>query len=188
MREPDRHDFYSTALPIEVGLCLLTGAHQVAYGLMMFVRHPHSCTLAGAQQPRQGNCITTIVLDPVTRLLRHFRRRDDSAGCGQLRHLSIQPIAAATSFIAEVQFNPRSGEPVEQATYRIRYHSLETSRAYALLVDHRDCNCFLVNIKANGFYLGHDSPPESKLRRNKLCNLLPASGETAGIGSIALLV
>ncbi len=68
MREPDGHDFYAAVLPIEVGLCLPTGAHQVAHGLMMLVRHPHSRKFAGAQQPRQGNCITTIVLDPVTRL------------------------------------------------------------------------------------------------------------------------
>src|SRR5271168_3142068 len=56
------------------------GPDQIAHRLVAFVWDPHRRELAGPQEPRQGDRITPVGLDPVTRLPRDQRWRHHRAG------------------------------------------------------------------------------------------------------------
>ena len=70
---------------------------------MPLVGHPHRRELARAQQFGEGNGISTVGLDPLARLPRDQRGRDDGAGMSEGGDQAMQAVAGRTGLVAEVQ-------------------------------------------------------------------------------------
>jgi len=78
-------------------------ANQVTHGLVRLVRHPHRGKFAGTQQACELLGVAPVGLDPVTRLARDQRRRNDGARVTKLGQLPIEPVAGWTCLVTEVQ-------------------------------------------------------------------------------------
>jgi hypothetical protein len=65
------------------------------------VREPNRSQFPRPKQPRQGHCIASIGLDPVSRLLGNQRRRYHRALVTQRYNLPIEPITRWSSFVAD---------------------------------------------------------------------------------------
>lgn len=88
------------------------GADQIADRLMHRVRHPHRRQVTSTMLQRQLLGIAPVVLDPVAWLARDQARRRHQAAMPQVSQLSINAVAAAAGFVAEIQPMAVLAEPL----------------------------------------------------------------------------
>ncbi|SEI00133.1 hypothetical protein SAMN05216228_101595 [Rhizobium tibeticum] len=77
----------------------LASPHQVADRLMAFIRNPDRSQLARAMQACQTYGIPAVCLHPVTRTLRHQRRRHHRAFMPQFDNLTVKAVTGGTRLI-----------------------------------------------------------------------------------------
>src|SRR6185437_6127426 len=116
-------------------------------------------------QPRQGDCVASVVLDPLARLTRCQRRRADAAGEPQCGQLTLHVIAARPRFVDELEDTVPLRQPTGQLADRSRC-VLDCANVPDLTappgVRYRNGDCGLVHIEADkGTNFFHDSPPGS---------------------------
>jgi len=91
------------ALLAQVGCGCLARTDEIADGLMHRIRHPHRGQLTGTEQPRKGDRVAPVGLDPIAWLAWDQGRRHDRAVVTQSLDLAVQPVPGRTGFIANVQ-------------------------------------------------------------------------------------
>src|SRR5262245_29305449 len=91
------------ALALQILLRCLTGAREIAHGLMTAVRHPHSRELTGARQLGKTDGIAPVRLNPVTRLLGDKRGSNHDALVAEALDQPVEPVSRRPSFVTENQ-------------------------------------------------------------------------------------
>src|SRR5215469_6843058 len=91
------------ALALEILLHCLTGAREIAHGLMALVRHPHRGELARAQQLGEAYRITPVRLHSITGPLRNERGGHHQALVAEALEQSVESISCRPFFIAKRQ-------------------------------------------------------------------------------------
>src|SRR5262245_45106160 len=81
------------ALALQILLRCLTGAREIAHGLMTAVRHPHSRELTGARQLGKTDRIAPVRLNPVTRLLGDKRGSNHDALVAEAFDQPVEPVS-----------------------------------------------------------------------------------------------
>jgi hypothetical protein len=76
---------------------------EITHRFMDGIGHPHRCQFTRAKEPRKRHRVTSVGFDPLARLLRDQRWRDDSAVMTQGPHLAVQSLSCRTGFVADVQ-------------------------------------------------------------------------------------
>jgi len=96
---------------------LAQGAHrrlacsdEITDRLMRLIRHPDRGQFTGAVQLRKVDRIPPVGLDPLARLSRDQRWRDDGAFVSRFGELSLNPVTAWAGFITKPQLSSRSSQ------------------------------------------------------------------------------
>jgi len=93
---------------------------ETADRLVRRVGDPDRGQLAGAQEAGQGERVAPVGLDPVARLPRDQRRRDDGAMVPEPGEEPVQAVAGRAGLVAEVQAVVLGGQPRRQAAHALR--------------------------------------------------------------------
>src|SRR5262245_39656896 len=91
------------ALALHILLRCLTGARQIAHGLMPLVRYPHRRELTGARQLGETDRIAPVRLHPVTRLLGDKRGSNHDALVAEALDQPVEPVSRRPRFVTESQ-------------------------------------------------------------------------------------
>ena len=145
-----------------------TRTHEIADCLVGSIWDPDRGQFTRPVQLRKVDRIPPIRLDPVTRLARDQRRRDDDASVPGRAQLSMNAVAARSRLITEPQFMTATTQLRDH-----RRHGSRTVRDLAILthftplarLGERHRNRILVNIQADvGDRLFHDPSPMHEAR------------------------
>jgi hypothetical protein len=83
-----------------------TGAHKIADRLMSRIWNPDRGQFADPMQLSQVDCVSTIGLDPISRLSRNQRRGHDYAIVPGERQLTLNSVAARAGLVTEQKLPP----------------------------------------------------------------------------------
>src|SRR5215218_2840540 len=92
--------------------------HQLAHGLVPWIRHPDGGQLAGPVQRGQGQGIAPVGLDPFAWALGDERRGDHRTIMPEGADLALQAIAGWTRLVAEQQLAVPARQLVDQTSDR----------------------------------------------------------------------
>src|SRR5271166_232618 len=151
------------ALDPEVGGGRRPRPHEIAHRLVPLVRRPDSGQFAGPQQARQAQRVAAIGLDPVARLARNERGRDNPARVPELADQPIKTVAGWPRLVTEHQLAVLGREAPNELRHRglARLDLAEKprlARASALGQPHRDARLRHVHADENFAILLHGSP------------------------------
>src|SRR4051794_26444944 len=139
----------------------LPGADEVPHRLVNLVRGPDEGELAGTQEPRQGNRIAGVVLDPIARLPWRAGRRHHTAGEARGGEMAIERVAARTGLVRELD-RPMAldqlARKLRHGVRRVPDHAPVADLAVPPRLGDRHRDAVLVVIQANvGVELRHRS-------------------------------
>src|SRR4051812_15758264 len=139
----------------------LPGADEVPHRLVNLVRDPDEGELAGTQEPRQGNRIAGVVLDPIARLPWRAGRRHHTAGEARGGEMAIKCVAARTGLVRELDRPMTLDQLARKPCHGVRRvpdHAPVADLAVPPRLGDRHRDAVLVDIQANvGVELRHRS-------------------------------
>ena len=131
---------------------VLTGAHEVAHGLIGRAGYAHDGKVVGASQPCQLHRVAPVGLDAFAWRSWNRRRGDDIAGPAQGSEVPLQHKAAGAGLIDDVQPVPRTDQFAHRLAHRVDTPGDCPQVAHlggARRVGHCDVDAVLVNVQTD---------------------------------------
>ena len=129
-----------------------TSAREIADRLMSRIRNPDSGQFTGTMQLGRVNRVPAVGLDPVSRFARDQRRSHDDAFMPGEGQLSLNPIAARSSLIAEPKLAPDARQLRRQSLHsrrRVRDLAIFAHIVPDARFGKRHCDRVLVHVKTD---------------------------------------